>query len=229
MLACVYLLAMSPDPLPWPLTGLGAADRQRALRFRRPEDQASFVAGRRLLDRLVEDQVGGRRLPLAIGAYGRPGLTGPGSERIDVNISHCDGLVAAAVCSSGRIGVDVESAARPIDVAGLARRYFLESEVVAIAAAAESERSRAFLRYWTAKEAALKAIGRGLLIPLDQVSIDADFSALRFAPALGEDAATWRLLTRDFGTHVLAVAVSGAEASTAELRERWLTRADLGV
>lgn len=228
MIAYVYLLTMPLSPAPWPLAGLDAADLERARRFRRPEDQACFVAGRMLLARLLADHAN-QPWSLIIGAHGRPRLAGPSSATIDINISHCAGLVAAALVRHGRIGVDVEATTRLVDGDGLAGRYFSRKEARAIAAATPSERARTFLRYWTAKEAALKAIGQGLLIPLDQVSVGDDFRSLQFHAMLGEDGGEWQLITRDFATHVLAVAVSGRNAAAAELRERWLTRADLGA
>jgi 4'-phosphopantetheinyl transferase len=152
------------------------------------------------------------------------------TSRPDVNISHCPGLVAAVFQAAGRVGVDVEAVERSVDALGLAGRYFSPGEAAAVNAAPTSERRRLFLRYWTAKEAAMKAIGGGLSIPLNQVMVDLSRPGLAFAPQLGEDPGTWRLHARDLGGHLLAVAVrADAPTGLGSLRERWISRDDLAV
>ncbi|WP_156390850.1 4'-phosphopantetheinyl transferase family protein [Caulobacter sp. Root487D2Y] len=227
----VYLLALDGAAgTPWPTTRLNRDDQARAGRFRRAGDQARFVAGRLLLERLVRDETGVEDWPLEIGPRGRPALVGRGAGRPDVNISHCPGLIAAAFHGSGRVGVDVEAVDRSVDALGLADRYFSPEEAAEVNAAPSPVRRRLFLRYWTAKEAAMKAIGGGLSIPLDQVRVDLSSPGLAFAPELGEDPAAWRLHTRDLGEHLLAVAVrADAPPGSASLRERWISRDDLAI
>ena len=90
----------------------------------------------------------------------------------------------------------------------IARRYFADDEVAALAALADVARDDAFLRLWCAKEAVLKAHGHGLAFGLHRLAFDATATAprlLRCDPALGA-ASDWRLHARDGDGHVAVVA-----------------------
>ena len=75
-------------------------------------------------------------------------------------------------------------------------------------------RSRRFLEYWTLKEAFVKALGRGLSVPLDQFSFHfrPDGLALTLSGALAaseRDVDRWRFFQGEIApSHVLAVACS---------------------
>jgi len=80
-----------------------------------------------------------------------------------------------AIAHGIEIGADVE-AVRPLARAGgIASRFFTPSETAAILARADGdERSLAFLRAWTRKEACLKASGDGLGESLASVEVPVD-------------------------------------------------------
>ncbi|MEG6506083.1 4'-phosphopantetheinyl transferase family protein [Nitratidesulfovibrio sp. 1201_IL3209] len=99
---------------------------------------------------------------------------------IDFSISHAGAMVWAAFCRAGCVGIDVEETRvlpdrpdwpdRP-DLAGLAELTELAAQLHpcerdAIRALPATERAAAFYRCWTRKEAVLKALGRGLSLPL---------------------------------------------------------------
>lgn len=108
-------------------------------------------------------------LPLGRDAHGRPSLQLPG---LDANWSHSGERLAVALGRGVRVGVDIESPRprpRAIELAG---RYFTASEAEALAALAPATREAAFLRLWCAKEAVLKAHGRGLAFGLDRLRFD---------------------------------------------------------
>lgn len=92
---------------------------------------------------------------------GRPGLAG---SPLDFNISHSGHWVLLAVARRGPVGVDVERQAPSRDLVGIAKRYFSPEEAECV----EHEGPAAFYRFWTAKEAALKAAGTGISGGLDQ-------------------------------------------------------------
>jgi 4'-phosphopantetheinyl transferase len=90
--------------------------------------------------------------------------------------------------------------------------------------AADAQQSR-FLEFWTLKEAFLKAVGRGITIPLRSVEfgIAAD-GQIRFDPAgaalaaAGADRWHFELLPRASG-HRMAIATTCAQAPEVTLRE----------
>ena len=106
-------------------------------------------------------------LTLAVGPHGKPSLAAPSSP--DFNLSHCGDIVLLAIAHGVEIGVDVEVLRPRPRALQLAQRYFSADEAAALAALPEAECQQAFYRLWTAKEAVLKALGRGLAFGLDRV------------------------------------------------------------
>ena len=85
------------------------------------------------------------------------------------NISH-SGSVATCVVSRYQVGCDVEKV-REIDLK-IAKRYFCKEEADELfSLKKESDRIDAFFRLWTLKESYVKAVGKGLAIPLNSFSI----------------------------------------------------------
>ncbi len=103
--------------------------------------------------------------------HGRPALAA--AHGLDISISHAGNCWLLAVSSAGRrIGVDIEKP-RPLPRAlALAERYFPASEVVLLSRLAPSARARAFLRLWCAREAILKAHGRGIAFGLSRLRFE---------------------------------------------------------
>ncbi|MGO1120889.1 4'-phosphopantetheinyl transferase family protein [Rhodovibrionaceae bacterium A322] len=221
-------------------------ERERAARFHFEKDQKLYIAAHALVRQLLAWSGAGEPLELVFqpGDHGKPALIQPVAP-LAFNISHCDGVVSCALARSAlpgsasegsrqdtalEVGVDVEYVARrPIDL-GIAHRYFRPEEEAEILAFPPEERQRAFLSFWTLKEAIIKADGRGLTLGLDAFafSIDAQSfvpTSLFFEPHLGEDTADWQVLRFFPGSqHLGAVAVrgKGAGASLQNQRARHL-------
>lgn len=101
--------------------------------------------------------------------YGRPAIAGPVESSLDFNLSHTRGLILCAVARQGcELGVDVEPLDRERINLALARRFFAPREVEWLERQPPTDWSRAFLQFWTLKEAYIKARGRGLSIRLDR-------------------------------------------------------------
>ena len=138
-------------------------------------------------------------------ARGRPRLhAGLG----DIGWSHSGDALLLAWVPTGVVGVDIEPRARAVPALRIARRYFADDEVAALAALPDVARDDAFLRLWCAKEALLKAHGHGLSFGLHRLAFDATATAprlLRCDPALGT-ASDWRLHALEAEAHVAVVA-----------------------
>lgn len=134
------------------------------------------------------------QLPLPRDARGRPQLQ-VSHPFHDCNWSHSGDGLLVALAQGVRVGVDIErERPRPRAVA-LAQRYFTVEEAAWLGATAETERDRAFLRLWCAKEAVLKAHGHGLAFGLHRLRFEARDDALRLVAcdeALGRPA-QWQL------------------------------------
>lgn len=131
-------------------------------------------------------------LPLVRDLHGRPQLALPG---LDANWSHSGNLLAVALGTNVRVGVDIESPRPRPRAAELARRYFHPAEAGELEAMSQAGCESAFLRLWCAKEAVLKAHGRGLAFGLDRLRFRELAAVPRLVevdPALG-DASQWRI------------------------------------
>lgn len=119
------------------------------------------------------------------GPHGRPELRVPG---FDCNWSHSGDRLAVALGEGVRVGIDIEALRPRPRAVELARRYFAPAEADALAALPADRRDPAFLRLWCAKEAVLKANGRGLAFGLHRLGFagfDARPSLAHLDPELG--------------------------------------------
>lgn len=141
-------------------------ERVRAAQFRFAADRRRFVAAHAGLRRALAEETGDRpdALHFRRSAFGKPSLVDSG-PRVHFSLSHSLGLGLVAIGRRGPLGADVEML-RPVpDALALAEQHFTPQEAEALAALPEGRRDRAFLVCWTRKEACLKAIGLGLIVP----------------------------------------------------------------
>ena len=104
-----------------------------------------------------------REAVVSYGENGKPYL--PRSPQIDVNLSQ-SGRGGGAVCAGVETGCDIEQIQKA-DLE-LAKRFFTRKEYDFIAGQQGSGRKdEMFFRLWTLKESFLKAVGVGLMLPLD--------------------------------------------------------------
>jgi 4'-phosphopantetheinyl transferase len=75
----------------------------------------------------------------------------------------------------------------------IARRYFTPGESQALAILGDNARTAAFLSLWTAKEAVLKALGRGIAFGLNRLDIAYDPPGLSLQHIEDDDALQWQL------------------------------------
>lgn len=97
----------------------------------------------------------------------KPSLIFP--QNLDFNISHSGDWVVCAI-SDKTIGIDVELI-KNANI-NIAKRFFTKEEFDYIVNHDEKNINEAFYRVWTLKESYLKAIGKGLTIPLNSFSIN---------------------------------------------------------
>jgi len=174
---------------------LSAAERARAARFGRDDLRDRYIVGRATLRMLLGRRLG--RAPAAVvierGTRGRPFAAD--ANGLDFNVSHTEGVALIGMTVGVRIGVDVEHAARQLNVEGVARKFMAPLEQRRLADLEPDARRRALLRLWTCKEAMSKATGDALSAPFRHLRVETD-AGLRLAegpPPYGP--ADWRLLS----------------------------------
>jgi 4'-phosphopantetheinyl transferase len=79
--------------------------------------------------------------------------------------------VLACASTQNEVGADIESVRDIKNVVKLAQRFFTPEEAATIEAMPRNAQNIAFLKYWTAKEAGLKAIGKGIVFGLNSFTI----------------------------------------------------------
>lgn len=143
--------------------------------------------------------------------FGKPKLIG--CESLRFNLSHSGDTALVAVAANTEVGVDVEVLDRSIDLLGLAKRFFSESEYRKIAASSESNQLVLFYRCWTGKESVVKAIGGGLSISLDSFSISLSCYELQeICISREKRVSIWSLMTLDLNEPYFgSVAFEGRE------------------
>lgn len=132
------------------------------------------------------------QLPLARDAHGRPRLDLPG---LDAGWSHSGEGLLVVLGRGLQVGVDLERLRPRPKALALARRFFAAAEADWLAGLPGAEREPAFIRLWCAKEAVLKAHGRGLAFGLARLVFaerDGALALVECDPRLGMPA-DWHL------------------------------------
>jgi len=147
------LLATLPPPM-----------QAAILRYKRAEDREKGLLGKLLLARglsMLGYQPTHLLPQMYRNAFDRPALP----LAIDFNISHSGDQIICVFHTAGRIGADIEYL-RPVNLHHF-RNIMRDDEWFGIMEAAKP--LYAFYRFWTRKEAAIKAHGHGLNLPLKEI------------------------------------------------------------
>jgi phosphopantetheinyl transferase len=146
---------------------LDLRSRQRLLNMERESDQKNLILGRLLLIKAANDLHKNMSLKELSYVRGKPL-----HPQLKFNISHTDSLVCLVVSQTLDVGIDCETI-QSLDCADF-QYCFSDQEWLQISSALDPMRE--FIRLWTRKEAALKALGYGLIEPLsDFVVLEDDF------------------------------------------------------
>jgi len=134
-------------------------ERVRADRYRFPDDRRRSIVARAATRRLIGRYINTDPSTLVIDEeeFGKPVLRG---RAVEFNASHSGDLIALAFSTETPVGIDVECRRQLTDTLALARRYFSADEVSIVERAAD--RGDTFFAIWTAKEAIVKASGKGI-------------------------------------------------------------------
>ena len=189
-------LSQAKEALPVLDSFLDARDRERAARFRFPDDRARFIIGRALIRQGLGRYLGQppEGIDLAYTDLGRPYF--PHDEKIAFSLSHTQELVAFALTSGARVGIDLEAIQPNLDLPELAERIFFPVDLAKFQALPFVEKLPAFYRAWTRKEAYLKARGEGIAEALQQISVSFGTEAsVPIADTRCQPPESWRLIT----------------------------------
>jgi 4'-phosphopantetheinyl transferase len=145
---------------------LSSSERQAAQRFRFEADRERSIASRGGLRWILSGYCGvpPNELNFQVSKHGKPSLAGP--IALEFNVSHSGDYVLIGVTEGSPCGVDIERSNSRVREKDIAARFFCPREVEWL-----DRTDKGFLRLWTMKEAIIKAVGRGLSIPLCDVDV----------------------------------------------------------
>jgi 4'-phosphopantetheinyl transferase len=206
---------------------LDSEELAQADRYVFASDRNTYIGAHALLRTMLSGATG---LPTATWRYARPPFGKPelapsrpgGGLRF--NLSHTRGFVACAIAHD-EIGLDVEASDRPIDFA-IADRFFAPEEARLVNAAPPEQKAFLFFRFWTLKEAFIKATGEGLRRPLDTFSFSVDPLRIAFHPERDDirrddDPDAWQFFSGHAAKHCpLALAILRSTQIPAKLDMR---------
>ena len=155
-------------------------EQERTQRFKYNADRLRFAKCRSLLRRIIASwqDILPAEVDFRFGENGKPFLCQSGG--LQFNISHTRGCAILALCLDHEIGIDIEYTARDTDIDGVAGKVFTAREQDMLVPLDNRRKRREFFRLWTAKEAFMKATGRGF--SLDPASIETSLPENREKP-----------------------------------------------
>jgi len=137
----------------------------RILNYKNNEDKKRSLISELLIRKAAYEKLG---IPLdslktCFNPYGKPYIDNV--RHFKFNVSH-SGDYVALVTSKHKVGIDIEKI-KEFDIA-IAERFFTHNEYeYIISFKLENEKNDAFYKLWTLKESYVKAVGKGLKIPLN--------------------------------------------------------------
>jgi 4'-phosphopantetheinyl transferase len=198
-------------------TTLADDEIERAERFKFQKDKEQYVLGRGFLREILSCYCGieAGKLRFHYGARGKPYLSEEQAQsNLKFNFAQTKGAVLCAVTRDGEIGVDLEYLTREIDDLALAEQYFSANEVAALSALPVETRQKGFLKFWTRKEAYIKAKGEGLYLDLKSFEVfdSAESAARLHIENNPKESARWTLVDLDVpGNYIAALVIESQD------------------
>lgn len=194
---------------------LSAAERARLDTFHFPNDQQRFLVSHALVRSVLSFycQVSPDEWRFTEGEGGRPEVLNSEGLQLGLrfNLSHTKGLVACVVSREIDCGVDVENEYRHLDPAEVAGYALHPLEQQALKAIPEEGQLSHFLAFWTAKEACMKACGRGLSLAPNSFALEINDDCTSARVVEAPDGLDWQIaLMQPNSSHHLAVALDPA-------------------
>lgn len=199
---------------------LNSEEQSRAQRYKHKKAQQQFISARGQLKYILASylQTTPGSIRFDIGQYGKPRLAG---SEIDCglvfNLSHCGSVALVAIAQDCALGVDIEHVNSRHNLESMALRCFSDEELSVWQQLPDEQKIAGFYDYWCAKEAFLKACGRGLALGMERCQVNFDQCCFTRLPEkyLITD---WQLFRIDVGGDYRAFVVGNGNSETLEMR-----------
>jgi len=156
---------------------LSEDEKLRAAKYRFAKDRSRFLLGRATLRILLGNYL--RQPPaqirFVVGRFGKLSLLVPREEfDLRFNVSHSGDVLLLAFALSAELGIDVEEIRLMSDRDAVAQRCLSPQQFQEFRQGDFGDKQLAFFRFWTRKEALIKALGTGLSQPLTEFDVTLD-------------------------------------------------------
>lgn len=195
---------------------LSTDERTKAEGFHFPKGRSQFIVSRGALRAILSRylNINSHILRFDYNSYGKPSLiAAQGGNTLRFNLSHSGGMALIAITKNREIGVDIEGINPNFPCLEIAESFFSSLEKSVLRSLPEHLQATAFFTCWTRKEAYIKAVGKGLSIPLNQFDVSlapGEPAALLNVEENPEEASRWSLIElMPSSDMVAAVAVAG--------------------
>jgi 4'-phosphopantetheinyl transferase len=153
---------------------LSEEEMVKARGFLRHSDRDRYVFSHLLLRKILAAYITcePQKLNFNTNKYGKPFLEVTGGDaEPSFSLSHSLDMTLIAVAGGTGVGVDVEYMKTVRDAREIVNRFFSAHERSFLNSLPPADFNEAFFAYWTAKEAFLKGIGKGMSYPMDKFSV----------------------------------------------------------
>lgn len=150
--------------------------------------------------------------------HGKPYL--PEHPELAFNLSHTADRLIIAVGWNCQLGVDIEICKQRINLSGLVDKCFAEEEAGYWSKLPETEKNREFYRFWTRKEAFVKATGHGIALGLNHCVINpVNPTEFLRVPDICGQASEWHVLDIDLQEGIYSALAADKQFSVIRLMD----------
>jgi 4'-phosphopantetheinyl transferase len=181
------------------LSILSPEEIKRAKRFHFEKHRERFIITHYFLRHILSLYIGlaPSEITFYFGDHGKPYLKHDQKD-IYFNLSHSDNIAILGLICHKEIGVDIEKIETKSKM-NVAKRFFNEDEYAYLLGLPKNKQNIEFYKLWACKEAVIKALGRGLSIPLNSFSI---LNKKSHDPIiLNDNNQTYRLIIQNIAVH----------------------------
>jgi 4'-phosphopantetheinyl transferase len=175
---CQIWWANTVEPRPHLISLLNSEEQKKLSQFRREHDRSLYLVAHAIARIVLADYLDIEPQQIVFttvckhcgGPHGKPRICAS-STPFELSISHSGEMAVVAFTRGIRVGVDIEHIGHRDDDSAIAELILSPSEHLVFAGLSRTEHNVFLRRYWTRKEAILKATGDGLLVPPNSLTV----------------------------------------------------------
>lgn len=217
-------VALSDEQRAAYLSQLSVDEEKRYHSFHHEEDKHSYLIAHVLLRNALSKyiDVPAEAWKFACNEHGKPEIVRvAGVPEIAFNLTHTKGCCACVVSLGVASGIDAENIHRQCNYKGLAKRMFSDDENAALDVSEKPVQQ--FYKFWTLREAYVKALGVGLSGSSKDYSFELDDNdeciSLHHASESTEDVNGQFALYMPTDEHILSVAIMQEKDSAFRIKQ----------